>query len=72
MRRQMAHAGTAVRLHIPEVQRLIPFMPTVVICAVPGWAAGGGHSMHVVAELTPAGREHARFRPTPTSPAAAR
>src|SRR6188474_2879477 len=34
------------RLHILEVQRLIRFMPKVVICVVPGWAAGGGHSLH--------------------------
>jgi naphthoate synthase len=52
------------RLHILEVQRLIRFMPKVVICAVPGWAAGGGHSLHVVADLTLASREHARFKQT--------
>ncbi len=52
------------RLHILEVQRLIRFMPKVVICLVPGWAAGGGHSLHVVADLTLASREHARFRQT--------
>jgi len=52
------------RLHILEVQRLIRFMPKVVICLVPGWAAGGGHSLHVVADLTVASREHARFKQT--------
>ena len=52
------------RLHILEVQRLIRFMPTVVIAVVPGWAAGGGHSLHVVADLTLASREHARFKQT--------
>jgi naphthoate synthase len=52
------------RLHILEVQRLIRFMPKVVICVVPGWAAGGGHSLHVVADLTLASREHARFKQT--------
>ena len=52
------------RLHILEVQRLIRFMPKVVICLVPGWAAGGGHSLHVVCDLTLASREHARFRQT--------
>ena len=51
-----ARAG---RLHILEVQRLIRFMPKVVICVVPGWAAGGGHSLHVVADLTLASREQA-------------
>jgi len=56
-----ARAG---RLHILEVQRLIRFMPKVVICVVPGWAAGGGHSLHVVADLTLASREHARFKQT--------
>src|SRR4029079_17171665 len=49
------------RLHILEVQRLIRFMPKVVLCAVPGWAAGGGHSLHVVADLTLASRGHARL-----------
>ena len=52
------------RLHILEVQLLIRFMPKVVICVVPGWAAGGGHSLHVVADLTLASREHARFKQT--------
>ncbi|MEN9797404.1 MAG: hypothetical protein RL653_1100 [Pseudomonadota bacterium] len=52
------------RLHILEVQRLIRFMPKVVICLVPGWAAGGGHSLHVVCDLTLASREHARFKQT--------
>jgi naphthoate synthase len=52
------------RLHILEVQRLIRFMPKVVICVVPGWAAGGGHSLHVVADLTIASQEHARFKQT--------
>jgi naphthoate synthase len=56
--------GRAGRLHILEVQRLIRFMPKVVVCAVPGWAAGGGHSLHVVADLTIASREHARFKQT--------
>ncbi len=57
------HARTG-RLHILEVQRLIRFMPKVVICAVPGWAAGGGHSLHVVCDLTIASREHGRFKQT--------
>jgi naphthoate synthase len=52
------------RLHILECQRLIRFMPKVVVCAVPGWAAGGGHSLHVVSDLTLASREHARFKQT--------
>ena len=56
--------GKAGRLHILEVQRLIRFMPKVVICVVPGWAAGGGHSLHVVADLTLASRQHARFKQT--------
>ncbi|MCA1943381.1 MAG: 1,4-dihydroxy-2-naphthoyl-CoA synthase [Yonghaparkia sp.] len=54
----------ASRLHILEVQRLIRFMPKVVIALVPGWAAGGGHSLHVVCDLTIASREHARFKQT--------
>ena len=52
------------RLHILECQRLIRFMPKVVICVVPGWAAGGGHSLHVVCDLTLASAEHARFKQT--------
>ncbi|MDM2112951.1 enoyl-CoA hydratase-related protein, partial [Mycobacteroides abscessus] len=54
--------GRAGRLHILEVQRLIRFMPKVVIALVNGWAAGGGHSLHVVCDLTLASREHARFK----------
>jgi naphthoate synthase len=54
------------RLHILECQRLIRMMPKVVICVVPGWAAGGGHSLHVVCDLTLASREHARFKQTDT------
>ena len=52
------------RLHILEAQRLIRFMPKVVICVVPGWAAGGGHSLHVVSDLTLASTEHGRFKQT--------
>ena len=56
-----ARAG---RLHILEVQRLIRTMPKVVIAAVPGWAAGGGHSLNVVCDLSLASLEHARFKQT--------
>lgn len=56
-----ARAG---RLHILEVQRLIRTMPKVVVALVNGWAAGGGHSLHVVADLSVASREHARFKQT--------
>ncbi len=52
------------RLHILEVQRLIRTMPKVVIAVVPGWAAGGGHSLHAVCDLTLASREHGRFKQT--------
>lgn len=52
------------RLNILEVQRLIRFMPKVVIAVVPGWAVGGGHSLHVVCDLTLASREHAIFKQT--------
>ena len=52
------------RLHILEVQRLIRFMPKVVICVVPGWAVGGGHSLHVVCDMTLASRQHAIFKQT--------
>ncbi len=52
------------RLHILEVQRLIRFMPKVVIAVVPGWAVGGGHSLHVTCDLTLASKEHAIFKQT--------
>jgi naphthoate synthase len=52
------------RLHILEVQRLIRFMPKVVVAVVPGWAVGGGHSLHVVCDLTIASKEHAVFKQT--------
>ena len=61
---QSIDPARAGRLHIMEVHRLIRFMPKVVICVVPGWAAGGGHSLHVVCDLTLASREHARFKQT--------
>ncbi len=60
-RRVAAEGG---RLHILEVQRLIRTMPKIVIAVVPGWAAGGGHSLHVVCDLTIASRQHARFKQT--------
>ena len=56
--------GPAGRLHILEVQRLIRFMPKVVIAVIPGWAAGGGHSLHVVCDLSIASAEHGRFKQT--------
>ena len=60
-----AQGSAAVgRLHILEVQRLIRFMPKVVIAVVSGWAAGGGHSLHVVCDLSIASAEHARFKQT--------
>ena len=52
------------RLHILEVQRLIRTMPKIVVALVNGWAAGGGHSLHVVSDLTLASRQHARFKQT--------
>ena len=52
------------RLHILECQRLIRFMPKVVIAVVPGWAVGGGHSLHVVCDLTIACAEHGLFKQT--------
>ena len=57
-------AAKLARLHILEVQRLIRFMPKVVIAVVNGWAVGGGHSLHVVCDLTLASEEHARFKQT--------
>jgi naphthoate synthase len=57
-------AGKLGRLHILDVQRRIRFMPKVVIAVVPGWAVGGGHSLHVVCDLTLASRQHAIFKQT--------
>jgi naphthoate synthase len=58
---QKAKAG---RLHILEVQRAIRFMPKPVVAVVPGWAVGGGHSLHVVCDMTLASEEHAKFLQT--------
>ena len=57
-------AARSGRLHILEVQRLIRFMSKPVIAVVPGWAAGGGHSLHVVCDLTIASAEHGKFKQT--------
>jgi len=54
------------RLHILECQQLIRMMPKVVIAVVPGWAVGGGHSLHVVCDLTIASQEHGQFKQTDT------
>jgi naphthoate synthase len=62
--RSPAERARLGRLHILECQRLIRFMPKVVVCLVNGWAAGGGHSLHVVSDLTLASAEHARFKQT--------
>ena len=52
------------RLNVLDIQRLIRFMSKVVICVVPGWAVGGGHSLHVVCDLTLASKEHGIFKQT--------
>ncbi len=57
-------AAESGRLHILEVQRQIRHIPKVVVCVVPGWAVGGGHSLHVVCDMTLASREHAKFLQT--------
>jgi len=57
-------AASAGRLHILEVQRLIRHIPKPVVCVVPGWAVGGGHSLHVVCDLTLASEDHAKFLQT--------
>jgi len=63
-RREQVDPARAGRLHILEVQRLIRTMPKVVVCVVNGWAAGGGHSLNVVCDLSIASRQHARFMQT--------
>lgn len=62
--RVTANPAQLGRLHILEVQRLIRFMPKIVVAVVPGWAVGGGHSLHVVCDLTLASKEHAVFKQT--------
>jgi naphthoate synthase len=57
-------AAKGGRLHILEVQRLIRHIPKPVVCVVPGWAVGGGHSLHVVCDMTIASEEHALFKQT--------
>ncbi|KPM48423.1 1,4-dihydroxy-2-naphthoyl-CoA synthase [Jiulongibacter sediminis] len=52
------------RLNILDVQRQIRFMSKPVIAVVPGWAVGGGHSLHVVCDMTLASKEHAIFKQT--------
>ncbi len=52
------------RLNILDVQRHIRFMGKPVICLVNGWAVGGGHSLHVVCDMSIASREHAIFKQT--------
>ena len=60
----LVREAKAGRLHILEVQRLIRFMPKPVVAVVPGWAVGGGHSLHVICDLTLASAEHAKFLQT--------
>jgi len=62
--RDRPDAAEAGRLHILEVQRLIRHVPKPVVCVVPGWAVGGGHSLHVVCDLTLASDDHAKFLQT--------
>ena len=62
--RESVDPTRAGRLHILEVQRLMRTMPKVVIAVVNGWAAGGGHSLFVVADLAIASRQHAAFMQT--------
>ncbi|WP_257298857.1 1,4-dihydroxy-2-naphthoyl-CoA synthase [Haloarchaeobius sp. FL176] len=57
-------AAKGGRLHILEVQRLIRHIPKPVLCVVPGWAVGGGHSLHVVCDMTIASEEHGKFKQT--------
>lgn len=52
------------KFNILDVQRQIRFMNKIVIAAVPGWAVGGGHSLHVVCDMTIASKEHAIFKQT--------
>ena len=61
---ELVREAKAGRLHILEVQRLIRFMPKPVVAVVPGWAVGGGHSLHVVCDLTLASADHAKFLQT--------
>ena len=46
------------KFNILDVQRQIRFMNKAVIAVVPGWAVGGGHSLHVVYDLTIASKKN--------------
>ena len=61
---RLIREARAGRLHILEVQRLVRFMPKPVVAVVPGWAVGGGHSLHVVCDMTLASADHAKFLQT--------
>ena len=52
------------KFNILDLQRQVRFMNKVVIAVVPGWAVGGGHSLHVVCDMTLASKEHAIFKQT--------
>lgn len=66
VRAKRGYAGTdgISKFNILDVQRQIRFMNKVVIAVVPGWAVGGGHSLHVVCDMTLASKEHAIFKQT--------
>jgi naphthoate synthase len=66
VRAQRGYKGSdgVSKFNILDVQRQIRFMNKVVIAVVPGWAVGGGHSLHVVCDLTLASKEHAVFKQT--------
>ncbi len=66
VRAKRGYSGTdgVSKFNILDVQRQIRFMNKVVIAVVPGWAVGGGHSLHVVCDMTLASKEHAMFKQT--------
>ena len=66
VRAKRGYSGTdgVSKFNILDVQRQIRFMNKVVIAVVPGWAVGGGHSLHVVCDMTLASKEHAIFKQT--------
>jgi naphthoate synthase len=63
-KRGYAYANGNNKFNILDVQRQIRFMNKVVIAMVPGWCVGGGHSLHVVCDMTIASKEHAVFKQT--------
>ena len=56
-------SGAVGRLHVPDLQIQIRYLPKPVVAMVAGYAIGGGHVLHLVCDLTIAA-DNARFGQT--------